>query len=159
MDGSCRLGSNWRTEGASEQENKDWMGNEWLMDTWWNPVASARECLSVACTILPHWELQENMNVLITHGRRCKPSLSFLMHSGGPLMKFQIYSEPITFSLMMLCPICSSRSGNEICSSNSTFLEVPYPSQKCRHGTARPLDWGILASEERSTANPVGLWG
>lgn len=45
----------------------------------------------IAHTVLLHWELHENRNVLVTHGGRCKSSLSFLMRAGGPLKKSQIY--------------------------------------------------------------------
>lgn len=100
-------------------------------------VACARERLTVTCTVLPHGKLLESMNVLIhvlTLGRRCKPSPSVLMHTGGPLKKLQTYSQPITFSLMMLCPICSSWPGNSTCGSKSTFLEVP--EMQTWHGPA-----------------------
>lgn len=100
-----------------------------------------------------------DMNVLIIHGRRCKPSFSFLMLAGGPLKKFQIYSEPIAFSLMMLCPISSSQPVYATCDSNTPFLEVPYPSQTWWHSMARPVDRGILAGGERNAVNLLGLSG
>lgn len=134
------------------------MGSTSLLDAWWYPLASVRECLIATHTVCLHWELPENTNLLVTHARRWKANPSFLRHASGPLKKFQMYSESITFSWMMLCPIGSLWSGNRTRGSNSTFLEVLDPSQKCWHGTARPVDRSILASEERNAVRSLEVW-
>ena len=131
------------------------MGSKSLLDARWYPLAFVRERLIVTHSVFLHWELQENTSVLATRARRWKPNLSFPMRASRPLKKFQMYSESITFSCMMLCPTGSSWSGNRTRGSNSTFLEVLDPSQKCWHGPARPVDRSTLASEERNAVRSL----